>query len=114
MTMTPIFPPTSAAATVTGPSRCNAADIANDAGQPIHNFTIAPDPLAPNNGLIEADYNVCLANFFDAMNVTDIADDHGIPLPSFGVGGVAPNVNNGVTEGDYNFFFSIFFNSCAL
>ena len=113
MTMTPIFPPTSAAATVTGPSRCNAADIANDAGQPIHNFTIAPDPLAPNNGLTEADYNVFFANFFDAINVTDIADDHGIPLPSFAVRGIAPNVNNGVTEGDYNFFFSIFFISCA-
>jgi len=96
-----------------GPARCNAADIANDSGQPIHNFTIAPDPLVPNNGITEADYNVFFANFFDAVNVTDIADDQGIPLPPFGAGGVAPNVNNGVTEGDYNFFFSVFFSGCS-
>jgi len=96
-----------------GPARCNAADIANDTGQPIHNFTIAPDPLVPNNGITEADYNVFFANFFDAINVTDIADDQGIPLPPFGTGGIAPNVNNGVTEGDYNLFFSIFFDGCS-
>ena len=100
--------------TITGPTRCNAADIANDTGQPIHNFTIAPDPLVPNNGITEGDYNVFFANFFDAVNVTDIADDQGIPLPPFGLGGVAPNVNNGVTEGDYNLFFGIFFDGCSL
>ncbi len=96
-----------------GPARCNAADIANDGGQPIHNFTTAPDPLVPNNGLTEADYNVFFGNFFDAITVTDIADDQGIPLPPFGAGGVAPNVNNGVTEGDYNYFFGIYFNGCS-
>jgi hypothetical protein len=93
--------------------RCNAADIANDGGQPIHNFTTAPDPLVPNNGTGEADYNVFFANYFDAITVCDIADDQGIPLPPFGNGGVFPNVNNGVTEGDYNYFFSVFFDGCA-
>ncbi len=94
-------------------NRCNPADIANDGGQPIHNPTTPPDPLVPNNGVTEGDYNVFFANYFDALPFCDIADDQGIPLPPFGAGGVAPNVNNGVTEGDYNYFFAIYFDGCT-
>ena len=100
-------------APVTTIARCNGADIANDTGQPIHNFTTPPDPLVLNNGVTEADYNLFFASVFDALPVADIADDQGVPLPPFGLGGLFPNVNNGVTEGDYNFFFSVFFNGCT-
>ncbi len=95
-------------------ARCNAADIANDAGQIINNPPVPPDAEVPNNGLSEADYNIFLNGFFDAQPWTDIADDTGLALPPFGNGGLPPNVNNGVSEADYNVFFSIFFDGCVL
>ncbi len=94
-------------------TRCNPADIANDAGQPIHNPITPPDPSVPNNGVTEGDYNAFFGGFFEAQPYTDIAADTGEPLVPFGQGGIPPFVNNGVTEGDYNLFFSIFFDGCA-
>ncbi len=91
------------------PTPCNAADIANDAGQPINNPAELPDPLVTNNGVTEGDYNAFFAGFFDARSWCDIANDDGSPLPPFGT----LATNNGVTEGDYNLFFSIFFDGCS-
>ncbi len=93
--------------------RCNPADIANDAGEPIHNPVSPANPLIPNNGVTEGDYNAFFAGFFDARSWCDIAADTGEPLVPFGQGGIDPFVNNGVTEGDYNLFFSIFFDGCT-
>ena len=94
-------------------ARCNPADIANDSGDPIHNPVVPANPLIPNNGVTEADYNAFFAGFFDGQLWCDIAADTGEPLVPFGLGGTGPFVNNGVTEGDYNLFFSIFFNGCS-
>ncbi len=94
------------------PTPCNAADIANDASEPINNPVTLPNPLIPNNGVTEGDYNAFFGGFFDAMPWCDIADDQGTPLPPF-TGPLPPSVNNGVTEGDYNLFFSIFFDGCS-
>jgi len=94
------------------PAPCNAADIANDAGEPINNPSAPPNPMIANNGVTEGDYNAFFSGFFDAMAWCDIADDTGTPLPPFN-GAATPNVNNGVTEADYNLFFSIFFDGCS-
>ncbi len=95
-----------------GPVRCGPADIANDQGEPVVNFTTAPNPLTPNNGVTEGDYNAFFSGFFDALAWCDIADDQGTPLAPFGTGATGGVPNNGVTEGDYNLFFSVYFDGC--
>ncbi|CAN5742935.1 hypothetical protein BH11PLA1_BH11PLA1_20250 [soil metagenome] len=85
--------------------RCQPADIADDAGNPLPS-------AGPNNGVNEGDYNAFFNNFFTNQNVgspADIASDDGTPLPPFGAPGLP---NNGVNEGDYNAFFNNFFNGC--
>ncbi|CAN5717755.1 hypothetical protein BH11PLA1_BH11PLA1_11430 [soil metagenome] len=85
---------------------CSAADIADDAGNPL-------PTLSPNNGVNEGDYNAFFNNFFTDQSIgspADIADDSGSPLPPFGPAG---GTNNGVNEGDYNAFFNTFFSGCA-
>jgi len=94
--------------------RCSPADIANDQGEAIHNYSAMPNPVVPNNGLTEGDYNLFFSTFFDALAPADIASDSGDLLPPFGNGGTTTSPNNGVTEADYNVFFSIFFNGCPL
>jgi hypothetical protein len=94
------------------PARCGPADIANDQGEPIVNPATPPNPLAPNNGVTEGDYNAFFSGFFDALAWCDIADDQGTPLAPFGTGATGGVPNNGVTEGDYNLFFSVYFNGC--
>jgi hypothetical protein len=89
------------------------ADIANDAAQPIHNAVVAPDPLVPNNGVTEGDYNLFFSTYFDSPPGPwcDIAYDSGAPLlPAL----PSPEVNNGVTEADYNLFFATYFEACAI
>jgi len=95
-----------AALAITGPSRCNPADIAYDDGAPLPPVGV---PGGTNNGVTEGDYNLFFARFFDADLAVDIANDDGSPLPPFGT----LQTNNGVTEGDYNLFFSIFFDGCS-
>ncbi|CAN5804121.1 hypothetical protein BH11PLA1_BH11PLA1_17500 [soil metagenome] len=87
------------------PTRCQPADIADDAGNPLPS-------AGPNNGVNEGDYNAFFNTFFSNQSVgspADIASDDGTPLPPFGPAGLA---NNGVNEGDYNAFFNNFFNGC--
>ncbi|CAN5819266.1 hypothetical protein BH11PLA1_BH11PLA1_23070 [soil metagenome] len=87
------------------PTRCQPADIADDAGNPLPS-------AGPNNGVNEGDYNAFFNNFFTNQAVgspADIASDDGTPLPPFGPAGLP---NNGVNEGDYNAFFNNFFNGC--
>ncbi len=94
------------------PRRCSPVDIANDQGEAIHNYSAIPNPVVPNNGLSEGDYNLFFSVFFDAGAPADIASDSGELLPPFGNGGTTTSPNNGVTEADYNVFFSLFFNGC--
>ncbi len=96
------------------PRRCSTVDIANDQGEAIHNYSAIPNPLVPNNGLTEGDYNLFFTTFFDAGAPADVADDQGRPLPPFGPGGTGGVPNNGVTEGDYNHFFSVYFDGCSV
>ncbi|CAN5819197.1 hypothetical protein BH11PLA1_BH11PLA1_23060 [soil metagenome] len=89
------------------PTRCQPADIADDAGNPL------PSDGA-NNGVNEGDYNAFFNNFFTNQAIgspADIANDDGSPLPPFGPAG---GTNNGVNEGDYNAFFNNFFNGCPV
>ncbi|CAN5688593.1 hypothetical protein BH11PLA1_BH11PLA1_02530 [soil metagenome] len=86
----------------TAVTRCQPADIADDAGDVIPSFGV-------NSGVNEGDYNGFFNNFFSANTVCDIAYDNGTPRPPFGA---ATGVNNGVNEGDYNCFFANFFNGC--
>ncbi|CAN5751448.1 hypothetical protein BH11PLA1_BH11PLA1_07880 [soil metagenome] len=89
------------------PTRCQPADIADDAGNPLPS-------AGPNNGVNEGDYNAFFNNFFTNQAVgspADIASDDGTPLPPFGAPGLP---NNGVNEGDYNAFFNNFFNGCPV
>jgi hypothetical protein len=87
----------------------NPADIANDQGEWLNDP--ARNPLVPNNGVNEGDYNLFFNCFFLAAPANapaNIANDAGTPLPgSFGV------PNNGVNEGDYNAFFNSFFFNCT-
>ncbi|CAN5851572.1 hypothetical protein BH11PLA1_BH11PLA1_12130 [soil metagenome] len=88
------------------PTRCQPADIADDAGNPLPS-------AGPNNGVNEGDYNAFFNNFFTNQAVgspADIADDAGNPLPPFNI--TPPGPNSGVNEGDYNAFFNNFFNGC--
>ncbi|CAN5853735.1 hypothetical protein BH11PLA1_BH11PLA1_12490 [soil metagenome] len=87
-------------------TRCQPADIADDAGNPLPSS-------GSNSGVNEGDYNAFFNSFFTNQSVgspADIAYDNGDPLPPFGVLG---GVNNGVNEGDYNCFFNNFFNGCG-
>ncbi|CAN5834913.1 hypothetical protein BH11PLA1_BH11PLA1_22300 [soil metagenome] len=86
-------------------ARCQPADIADDAGNPLPSS-------GPNSGVNEGDYNAFFNTFFAMQQVgspADIADDAGNPLPPFGPGGTP---NSGVNEGDYNCFFNTFFSGC--
>ncbi|CAN5775781.1 hypothetical protein BH11PLA1_BH11PLA1_05100 [soil metagenome] len=88
--------------------RCQPADIADDAGNPLPS-------AGPNNGVNEGDYNAFFNNFFTNQAVgspADIADDAGNPLPPFNI--TPPGPNSGVNEGDYNAFFNNFFNGCPV
>ncbi|CAN5742031.1 hypothetical protein BH11PLA1_BH11PLA1_20180 [soil metagenome] len=87
------------------PGRCQPADIADDAGNPL--------PGGTNNGVNEGDYNLFFNSFFSDQSVgspADIADDAGNALFPFAT--VPNSTNNGVNEGDYNAFFNNFFNGC--
>ncbi|CAN5686251.1 hypothetical protein BH11PLA1_BH11PLA1_02300 [soil metagenome] len=87
-------------------TRCQPADIADDAGNPLPS-------AGANNGVNEGDYNAFFNTFFTNQAIgspADIANDDGSSLPPFGPAG---GTNNGVNEGDYNAFFNNFFNGCG-